>query len=561
MSGRGKGGKGLGKGGAKRHRKVLRDNIQGITKPAIRRLARRGGVKRISGLIYEETRGVLKIFLENVIRDAVTYTEHARRKTVTAMDVVYALKRQGRTLYGFGGLCILIKLANYFTNWDASQSSRRGDSGCWSFQSAGAIPDIGGPSDDPVAIQKAKKHGDPFVISVNCPDKAGLGCDICWIILDFGLYIVKGDFTTDGIWCYIVLWVFPYLTSPTIRWSNIKERLLAVCPGFSVSAYLNETPSKPEASPVYQLTFFSTDRKGLLNDVTRVLCELELMIQRVKVTTTPDGRVMDMFFITDNLELLHTKRRRDDACHKLLAVLGESCTSVDICSAGYKSDSVPPISSLSQTAAAEIFQTELSVKEELSQALSPDVNKLKHATVMIDNSLSPAHSLLQINCVDHKGFLYDIMRILKDFDIQIAYGRFSPVNKAHRDLDLFIRQRDGLKIVSVEKQEEVISHLKLEILHPLRVIITNRGPDTELVVANPVELSGRGRPMVFYDTTLALKVLGICVFSAEIGRHSTESGEWEVYRFLLEENCKYKLGSMAVKNHIVDKVRRTLMGW
>ena len=54
--GRGKGGKGLGKGGAKRHRKVLRDNIQGITKPAIRRLARRGGVKRISGLVYEEVR-------------------------------------------------------------------------------------------------------------------------------------------------------------------------------------------------------------------------------------------------------------------------------------------------------------------------------------------------------------------------------------------------------------------------------------------------------------------------------------------------------------------------
>ncbi|KAA8564073.1 hypothetical protein EYC84_012062 [Monilinia fructicola] len=70
MTGRGKGGKGLGKGGAKRHRKILRDNIQGITKPAIRRLARRGGVKRISAMIYEETRGVLKTFLEGVIRDA-----------------------------------------------------------------------------------------------------------------------------------------------------------------------------------------------------------------------------------------------------------------------------------------------------------------------------------------------------------------------------------------------------------------------------------------------------------------------------------------------------------
>ncbi|KAG2451978.1 hypothetical protein HYH02_003750 [Chlamydomonas schloesseri] len=103
MPGKGKGGKGLGKGGAKRHRKVLRDNIQGVTKPAIRRLARRGGVKRISGLIYEEVRTVLKTFLENVLRDSLTYTEHARRQTVTALDVIYALKRQNRTLYGFGG--------------------------------------------------------------------------------------------------------------------------------------------------------------------------------------------------------------------------------------------------------------------------------------------------------------------------------------------------------------------------------------------------------------------------------------------------------------------------
>ena len=103
--GKGKsGGKGYGKVGAKRHaKKAIRETILGVTKPAIRRLARRGGVKRISALIYEEARTVLKGFLENVIRDSVTYCEHAKRKTVTALDVVYALKRQGRTLYGFGG--------------------------------------------------------------------------------------------------------------------------------------------------------------------------------------------------------------------------------------------------------------------------------------------------------------------------------------------------------------------------------------------------------------------------------------------------------------------------
>ncbi|CAB4065595.1 unnamed protein product [Lepeophtheirus salmonis] len=36
--------------------------------------------------------------------DAVTYTEHAKRKTVTAMDVVYALKTQGYTCCIYEGI-------------------------------------------------------------------------------------------------------------------------------------------------------------------------------------------------------------------------------------------------------------------------------------------------------------------------------------------------------------------------------------------------------------------------------------------------------------------------
>ncbi|KAJ4481287.1 hypothetical protein J3R30DRAFT_3466568 [Lentinula aciculospora] len=103
MAGRGKGGKGLGKGGVKRHRKIYHGSaFVGITKPAIRRLARRGGVKRNSSLIYAETLGALQIFLQDVVRDSVTYTEYAQRKTVTGTDVVTALKRSGRKLYGFG---------------------------------------------------------------------------------------------------------------------------------------------------------------------------------------------------------------------------------------------------------------------------------------------------------------------------------------------------------------------------------------------------------------------------------------------------------------------------
>ncbi len=94
--GRGMGGKGLGGTSPARkirHRKVLRDNIQGVTKGAIQRLAHVAGVKRVSGVVYEEIRGVLKVYLEKVLKSAILYTEHSRRRTVSVEDVEAALNR------------------------------------------------------------------------------------------------------------------------------------------------------------------------------------------------------------------------------------------------------------------------------------------------------------------------------------------------------------------------------------------------------------------------------------------------------------------------------------
>ena len=64
-----------------RHRQKQGDNINGITKPSIRRLARRGGVKRISGLVYDETRDALKLFLTNVVQDSISLVVHNHNQT------------------------------------------------------------------------------------------------------------------------------------------------------------------------------------------------------------------------------------------------------------------------------------------------------------------------------------------------------------------------------------------------------------------------------------------------------------------------------------------------
>ncbi|KAF5755842.1 putative histone H4, histone-fold protein [Helianthus annuus] len=46
----------------------------------------------------------LKIFLDNFMHDAIKYTEDTRRKTITTMDVIYALKCQGFTIIHYADL-------------------------------------------------------------------------------------------------------------------------------------------------------------------------------------------------------------------------------------------------------------------------------------------------------------------------------------------------------------------------------------------------------------------------------------------------------------------------
>ena len=94
-------GRGKGKQGPKRLRSILNDALHNISQPAIRHLARRGGVKCISANIYEEVQGILKIFLECVIQDVITFCQYNQWKTVTTIDVIFALKHHGRNLYGF----------------------------------------------------------------------------------------------------------------------------------------------------------------------------------------------------------------------------------------------------------------------------------------------------------------------------------------------------------------------------------------------------------------------------------------------------------------------------
>lgn len=86
-------------GGANKIRRVLRGNIQRLFKSAFAHLAHKAGVKSIGSLVYEESRGITKTFLEKIIKSAVTITQHAYRKTIQRSDIEQALQLHGIKVY------------------------------------------------------------------------------------------------------------------------------------------------------------------------------------------------------------------------------------------------------------------------------------------------------------------------------------------------------------------------------------------------------------------------------------------------------------------------------
>ena len=65
---------------------------------AIRRLALRGGVTRIQLRIMPYFKLYVKLFLENIVKDAIVFAYHGGRKRVTSNHIVMAVRRNTQGL-------------------------------------------------------------------------------------------------------------------------------------------------------------------------------------------------------------------------------------------------------------------------------------------------------------------------------------------------------------------------------------------------------------------------------------------------------------------------------
>lgn len=70
---------------------VKKSAIEQITNPAIKRISQVASINRLNASSYSEIRGILNSTLHRLMKQSITYTEYARRKTVDTSDVEYAL--------------------------------------------------------------------------------------------------------------------------------------------------------------------------------------------------------------------------------------------------------------------------------------------------------------------------------------------------------------------------------------------------------------------------------------------------------------------------------------
>lgn len=87
-------------GSSRRHQRGGDGPLQ-FPRRSFRRLARRGGVKRIGTKALDVAMAYAEKYMHDVIKTAIAYMEHCKRTTCTARDVITAIRRsQNCTLFG-----------------------------------------------------------------------------------------------------------------------------------------------------------------------------------------------------------------------------------------------------------------------------------------------------------------------------------------------------------------------------------------------------------------------------------------------------------------------------
>lgn len=426
-------------------------------------------------------------------------------------------------------------------------------------------------------------------VRISCPDATGLGVDIARMLLDFGLRILKGDISTDGKWCFIIFKVCLSSGVPP-RWQLLKLRLEAICPsGTDTLEQLWRWRSVSKEQPPFLLQVAGYDRQGMLHSLSHALWESDTTVFKARITTAPNGKVADMFWLYDNRNELPENHRVLEVCDRVKGALGPDteCTitpaPADSLAAGAPASTVLGRKACKDVTSTSNLRRIVGSKKQLAQSSSMESGLSKDSfaerqaevevQVNVDNETSPAHSLLTLRCRDRKGLLYDLFRSLKDIDLRVAYGKIEVYEDGMCEVDLFVQDAEGTRISDGDLLQELVDRVRTAVALPVRIDIKDSfdATCTELTVTANIDSGGRGRPRVTFDVTQGLSAAGVGVFMADVYIERPDVGPFgfllpngpvaqEMHRFLIHMPNGQPIPNEQTKKAIYDVVQAHLMG-
>jgi len=376
-------------------------------------------------------------------------------------------------------------------------------------------------------------------LRISCPDATGLGCDIARLMFEYGLTVLKGDFSTDGKWCFLLFHVHNK-TDEASMWTSFRHRLEDLCtpeillPGEEKK----EAPTTGGRAGSYLLKVDTRDRTGALFDVVTILYENDIMVHRAHASTSPIGRAIDLFYISDQRKELPSESRVEQlkrCIHERLS--DSSCcatierapevnnlhgTSLMLTPSSIDNKSARPALPLQRSSSmlsacssssSERGETNSShagpsnggVNDRRGSSgatqfrrLSSDEGSLGNGSspwetrnqsmlfggkveVDIDNTLSRVHTVIQMRSKDRKGLLYDLLRTLKDMDTQVSYGKIEvDTSSGVCQMDVFVQEVANssskcTRIEATEMQQDLCIRVHQALSCPVFISTANVG--------------------------------------------------------------------------------------
>lgn len=412
-------------------------------------------------------------------------------------------------------------------------------------------------------------------VRISCPDATGLGCDVARMLFDFGLRILEGDVSTDGKWCFLI---FKVKLSKGVRghWPLLKSRLKKICNmDGAVLPLWSTRPAAESFGPPFLLSVSSYDRQGFLHDLVHTLWEADVLVFKAHITTSPAGKVADIFWIYDHRSELPDNHRVLQIKELVKECIRQKDVEVTI-ESNTNDEPAPLLLKRSACVDASAFSPLRKIVSKRQQLLpdkkgvvitteTDEFGTKEQVQVSIDNCTTAAYSVVNIICNDRKGLVYDLMRTMKDVHIRVAYAKVNVRHAGLCEIDIFLQEVDGKRILDPELQEQLIETVRCAVALPLRVEIKDvfDQTSTELLVTAFLDSGGRGRPRVTFDVTTALSNLGLRVFMADVYIDMLKTDmdrPVELHRFLVHRSDGTCLSTYAEKKALYESVKAQLMG-